>query len=470
MSKHRVIKNPANNDSVVSSRMKEDWNSRAQENAKWFINTVGVAQSDDEFFAGGKAELEKWWLPDFRAALEGRDLRQLRVFELGCGIGRMTGHLAEVFGEIWAVDVSGEMIRQARQRFAHLTNVRWLEIDGVSLSELPSEYFDLGFSIYVYQHMPSKDVIATNIAGAYSRLREGGLYKFHTNGLVKAEFEEIEKDTWTGATFSDAEIRNLAIEMDAQLVGIKGGGTQYCWSTLRKRRLIGAVAGTAQSGLTLEFAGRADAPGLPEVPATGDDARLGLVLSGLDLETADCNSVVVRISDLVAQPAYVGRVPEIHRDLVASRGVAVVPLLGYVEVDIPEGIQGDLVEVAVECGSSLTDCQQIKLVQGERERPKIVTIRNGADYGTDIHSTGVKSLLVLYVHGLDESATTENVGLRLNEMSFAPDFVGFVRQNGTWQVNAGLPKTQLPGQYDLVLSFKGCESLAAPMVIKGAED
>jgi 2-polyprenyl-3-methyl-5-hydroxy-6-metoxy-1,4-benzoquinol methylase len=104
----------------AAQRMKDDWNARALENAKWYINTVGVTQSDEEFFRTGEQEVLKWWLPDFRASLFGKDLKALRVFEMGCGIGRMTVHLAAVFGEVWALDVSGEMIEQARMRFAHL--------------------------------------------------------------------------------------------------------------------------------------------------------------------------------------------------------------------------------------------------------------------------------------------------------------------------------------------------------------
>src|SRR5215468_9960623 len=119
--------------STFSARMKSDWNSRAIEDAKWFINTVSQGQSDEEFFETGRQELQRWWLPDFEETLQGRELRQLRVLELGCGIGRMTCHLAESFGEVWAADVSGEMIAQARQSFARLQNVKWMEIDGVSL-------------------------------------------------------------------------------------------------------------------------------------------------------------------------------------------------------------------------------------------------------------------------------------------------------------------------------------------------
>src|SRR5262245_1136477 len=85
--------------------MKRDWDDRARENAKWYINTIKKDQSDLEFDASGKPEVNNFVLADplLRA---GRELKRLRMLEIGCGIGRMTKHLAEAFGEVYATDVS----------------------------------------------------------------------------------------------------------------------------------------------------------------------------------------------------------------------------------------------------------------------------------------------------------------------------------------------------------------------------
>ena len=40
------------------------------------------------------------------------------VLNIGCGVGRVERYLAPRVGELWAVDVSGEMIRRARERLA----------------------------------------------------------------------------------------------------------------------------------------------------------------------------------------------------------------------------------------------------------------------------------------------------------------------------------------------------------------
>src|SRR5262245_43722097 len=101
--------------SNFTEAMKRDWDTRARENAKWYIHTVKKDQTDDEFHATAGPEVTNLVLaaPVFTA---GRDLKRLRLLEIGCGIGRMTRHLADAFGEVHATDVSAEMIAQARER------------------------------------------------------------------------------------------------------------------------------------------------------------------------------------------------------------------------------------------------------------------------------------------------------------------------------------------------------------------
>ena len=429
-------------------RMKDDWNSRAVENAKWYINTVGVEQSDEEFFASGLDELEKWWLPDFREAFPDRDLRNLRVFEMGCGIGRMTSHLASVFGEVWAVDVSGEMIAQARSRFRNLNNIRWIETQGVDLPELPEDFFDLGFSIYVYQHMPEKDAIAANIAAAYRKLKRGGVYKFHTNGLENPEYEALEKDTWVGASFPEAAIREISRRLGGQLQSMQGSGTQYCWTTLRKP-LQPSATFMVPASIDIRYVGRADNVEDCRIPVEGDDASICLIVSGIDREQVDCNNARINIGSFLALPVYAGPLGARHVSFVREENSGADWVA--IEARIPAGALPGKAMVTVECSSVISASREIEFVRGAGIRPKIVTIRNGGDYGTDVYVDGPRSLLNLYVEGLDESASVENVSVELNGLEITPQFVGFVPENGTWQVNAQLPREIQAGNFTLVL-------------------
>ena len=84
----------------------------------------------------------------------------------------------------------------------------------------------------------------------------------------------------------------------------------------------------------------------------------------------------------------------------------------------------------------------------------------------DIYAQGEKSRLHLHVYGLDETAHSGNVRVRLNEFELVPDFAGFVMQDGNWQVHASLPVTAEPGNYELKLVFKSVESEAVPILLR----
>ncbi len=253
----------------ISSDMKRDWDNRAVENAKWFINTFKLQQSDEEFYATGGLDIERFVLND-PMLIGRRDLKSLRLFEIGCGIGRMTKHLAEIYGEVHGVDVSGEMINLARTRFQEIDNVFFYETNGLDFSPLPDNYFDIIFSAYVFQHTPSVDVIHSNIRDACRLLKPGGIFKFQTSGVTSPDFEAMPKDTWMGTSFSESEIRRAARENRAQLISITGIGEQYCWTLLRK-----PLASDARPSITrpeIESFGRSDALEDKAIPIMGHEA------------------------------------------------------------------------------------------------------------------------------------------------------------------------------------------------------
>jgi ubiquinone/menaquinone biosynthesis C-methylase UbiE len=444
----------------TSQVMKRDWNKRARENAKWYITTVSVEQSEEDFDATGRAEVQNWLLAELPLILQGRAARELCVLEIGCGIGRMTRHLAKVFGEVTAVDVSGEMISRARERLAGLANVRLLETSGTDFRPLPDDYFDLAFSVYVFQHVPRAEVIRSCIVDAFRTIRPGGLLKFHTNGIAVADYEQVEKDTWTGAAFGEAQIRHLATELEAQLVSIFGAGTSYCWTTFRKRR---PEAETVTGDPQIEFYGRADDLLIREIPVAGSQAVMTLIVSGLSAEQSDANNLRVIINGQAVRPRYAGPLrPHCAKALSG-------PLHGLMqlEVPIPDTLSAGAAQVQVQTFEGrLSPLLSVTFTSPQPDEPKIVTVRNGCDYGTDIHARGEKSSLVLYVHGLDETASSENVHLRLGEHIIRPQFVGFVAKHGTWQVEAQLPDSVEPGETELRLGFNEVLSPAVLLSIR----
>jgi uncharacterized protein (TIGR03437 family) len=444
--------------------MKRDWDERARENSKWYINTVRLNQSEEEFDATGLNEINMLILPELVLMTGGRDPKELKFLEIGCGIGRMTKHLAAIFGEIHSTDVSGEMIRQARERLRDLPNVHLHETSGVDFTALPDDYFDVAFSAYVFQHVPSKDVIASNIREAYRVVKPEGILRVHTNGVEARSYAEAEKNTWAGATFTEAEIRKLARELGAQLISVYGANTMFCWATMRKPQSANRAAKVFPR---IEFHARADNAAIKTIPTGGDQAWLALIVSGLDRESADVNNVGINIRDEVAIPRYVGRVrPHFEQEARRLFG-AMFDQLTYIEAGIPEGLPGGMTGVRVlDENGAVSFPHEIELAAAQPTAPKIVTVRNGHDYQTDICASGPKSLLRLFAEGLDDSANCNNVKVKVGEWFISPTFVGFVTDIAGYQVDAQLPDKILPGATTLELLFNGVASEAFAIEIK----
>src|SRR5512142_1139093 len=94
--------------------MRQDWDARARENARYYVATGKENWTDDEFFLSGQRAVEEQILNDLENICQGKSPSDMKVLEIGCGAGRITRALASLFGEVHAVDVSGEMIAQAQ--------------------------------------------------------------------------------------------------------------------------------------------------------------------------------------------------------------------------------------------------------------------------------------------------------------------------------------------------------------------
>jgi len=453
--------------------MKRDWNHRAEENSRWYINTVRLDQTEAEFDATGLNEINTLILPELTLMTGGRNPRDLKFLEIGCGIGRMTKHLACIFGEVHATDVSGEMIRQAQGRLSHLPNVHLHETSGVDFAALPDNVFDIAFSAYVFQHVPSKAVIESNIRDAYRVVKPGGIVRVHTNGVEAQSYAEADKDTWSGATFTESELRRLAKELGAQLVSIYGADTMFCWTMLRKPRKPFSSTKTHEEDTKenpnhrIEFHARADNPAILEIPVGGDYAWLSLVASGLDRESVDANNLMVSIGGKPVVPRYVGRPrPHFDEELRARFGDT-FDQLTYVEARVPaDSVSGKTIVKLLLKSGGVSPGYEVELVEARPAAPKIVTVRNGFDYQAEIHASGPKSLLRLFVEGLNEAANCDNVNVKVGEHLISPTFVGFVTDIASYQVDAPLPVGIETGSTTLELILNGVASEAVTIEIK----
>ena len=209
-------------------KMQRDWDARARENARYYVNTARQDWSDEEFFRSGEQTVMEEVLTDMTNVCQGNWPRRMKVLEIGCGAGRVTRALADLFGEVHGIDVSGEMIRHARQALAGRSNVFLHRNNGQDLSVLPpGVQFDFAFSSIVFQHIPSRAVIENYIGEVHRLLRPGALFKFQVQGdtTVRSSAD----DTWVGVPFTDEQAVRMAENCGFEPRYRHGAGSQYFW-------------------------------------------------------------------------------------------------------------------------------------------------------------------------------------------------------------------------------------------------
>lgn len=250
--------------------MRDDWDARARENARHFVQTGKTEWTDDEFFASGETSVDEYIRNDLGNICQGRDPNAMRVLEIGCGAGRVTRALARLFGEVHGVDISGEMIERARAALAGDRNSFLYQNNGMDLSVLPALEFDFAFSMIVFQHIPSKDIVESYFREVSRMLRPEALFKVQVHGSerpapvaepaplplhwrltgkiplpvrerylrpLRRAFSpppeppppQRQPDTWTGVRFSPEEAATLTERCGFELRHTRGEYEPYYW-------------------------------------------------------------------------------------------------------------------------------------------------------------------------------------------------------------------------------------------------
>ena len=220
--------------SAQLEKMQRDWDARARENARFYVNTERPDWNDEEFFQSGERTVAEEIFTDMINICQGKHPKRMAVLEIGCGAGRVTRALAQVFGQVYGVDISGEMVRQARAALADLPNVHIFQNNGKDLAVLGKTHFDFAFSSIVFQHIPSREVIESYVRDVHRLLRRGRLFKFQVQGGVTYDIPP--GDTWLGVTISEQDAREMALRCHFEMRYSYGAGTQYFWLWFFKPR------------------------------------------------------------------------------------------------------------------------------------------------------------------------------------------------------------------------------------------
>jgi SAM-dependent methyltransferase len=134
-----------------------------------------IAENEARFFASGAGEAE---LVQAVLARAGRSAAEFRsAAEYGCGVGRITMHLARLFPRVQALDISPPHLAVAREVLSRegIGNVDFHQVTADNLH--PAEGFDFWFSRIVLQHNPPPIIMAI-LERVFALLAPGGVAIF----------------------------------------------------------------------------------------------------------------------------------------------------------------------------------------------------------------------------------------------------------------------------------------------------
>jgi ubiquinone/menaquinone biosynthesis C-methylase UbiE len=164
---------------MTLSNQQTDWEDLSALDPYWAILSRPEGRHGnwdiEEFFLTGEKEI--------RAAIEigsqlGHPNNHGVALDFGCGVGRLTRTLSQHFERCYGVDISENMIDQARQLNHKITNCKFVVNDKDNLTIFDDNYFDLIYTNIVLQHIPDKSTIKAYISEFVRTLSEGGLLVF----------------------------------------------------------------------------------------------------------------------------------------------------------------------------------------------------------------------------------------------------------------------------------------------------
>ena len=131
------------------------------------------------------------------------------VVDFGCGIGRIARTLAQYGCTVTAIDVSTEMLSYAKEYCKDYAEVVEFHLsDGHGCDGVDDEWADLIVTQFVFQHMPSMQVIFDNLSDFHRVLKKGGRAVIQTN--KRGTEDESQPACYQGVNTSPKEFSRVA--------------------------------------------------------------------------------------------------------------------------------------------------------------------------------------------------------------------------------------------------------------------
>lgn len=140
-----------------------EWEKNSAKDAYWAVLTSSQYEKtewDREiFFKSGAREIHL--LKEYIDKLQLPIAFQGSALDFGCGTGRLSQALAGFFSEVIGIDISANMVEQAKQALPQdIDHVKYLHNPSPNLQILDSEKFDFIYSNIVLQHIAQQHQLA----------------------------------------------------------------------------------------------------------------------------------------------------------------------------------------------------------------------------------------------------------------------------------------------------------------------
>jgi ubiquinone/menaquinone biosynthesis C-methylase UbiE len=403
--------------------MRADWNERAREDANYYV-AFGRRDQDDNEFLSTAADVVRDLEGEMKRLPKDIPISARRALEIGCGPGRLMRPMSRHFGEIHGIDVSDEMIAQAKHKLSDIPWAHAHHASGSDLAQFPSDHFDFVYSYAVFQHIPSAEVVFSYLRETVRVLKPGGFARFQINGLPKTARSYT---TWAGVRIGADEVRRFTRDHLVRLLALTGVNTQYMWTTWQKppaleRRLDSSACRVRH--VVNAFSGE------QAVPSTGRLACATLQIENLP-GPCDLNSLEGFVDGVPGIGCYVG--PEING-------------LSQFNVFLPAGVRTGLVPARVEWqGRPLCPDAIIRVIPAGPAVPRLVSVSDGVNLLSTqrIVSGAVKATIEEAESVANFNATVDGIPVRKVE-TFRTD-----PQASRYEVNFRLPRATKRGGHIL---------------------
>lgn len=103
--------------------------------------------------------------------------KKIVALDIGCGIGNTSSFLSSYVGTVYAIDISEEVIKKAREMYK---NINFVVGNGKDLSNFENDMFDFIFSYSVFIHIP-REFIKSYLKDCERVLKKDGYVLFQSS-------------------------------------------------------------------------------------------------------------------------------------------------------------------------------------------------------------------------------------------------------------------------------------------------